>query len=67
MSQLGGTNERRRSWDSKRLDEVGQRFATLLTRDCTRHATCNKAKPDLKKPSASPTSATGYGTSIRIA
>jgi hypothetical protein len=50
-----------------RLDEVGQWLATLLTRLFTSLPTCKKAKQDLKKPNASPTSATGYGTSTRIA
>jgi hypothetical protein len=61
-----GTHEGVVAGAGKHVNEVGQRLATLLT-GYSRHAACKKAKQDLKKPNASPTSATGYGTWKRIA
>jgi|HubBroStandDraft_2_1064218.scaffolds.fasta_scaffold19914_5 hypothetical protein len=62
-----GTHERRRSWSKATSSTKLVSGLRRCSPGYSRHATCKKAKQDLQKPNASPRSATGYGSWIRIA
>jgi hypothetical protein len=57
-----GTYERRRKWEQANASTKLVSGLRRCSPGYSRHAICKKAKQDLKKPNASPTSATGYGT-----